>query len=271
MALQERINDAVTFIQPQLGETPEIAVILGSGLSGLAELVEAPIVIDYQDIPYFKSSSAPGHVGRLLFGRIADKPVACMQGRLHFYEGNQPEDTVFPLQVLHALGARALVVTNAAGAINLDFEVGDIMLITDHINLFGAHPLTFGADQELFEFLDMTYAYAPNMQTIARQVAQNQNLNLREGVYLGVRGPSFETPAEIRAYRSWGADAVGMSTVFEVIVANQLRMQTLGFSLITNMAAGILDQPLSGEEVIETASFAAVKIQNLVLDVLREL
>ncbi|MDR2957638.1 MAG: purine-nucleoside phosphorylase [Coriobacteriales bacterium] len=271
MALQDRINEAVAFIQPQLSEVPDYAIVLGSGLSGLAELVDVQVIVDYKDIPYFKTSGAPGHVGRLLFGHVGGKSVACMQGRLHFYEGNKPEDTVFPLQVLNALGAQTLVVTNAAGGINLGFEVGDIMLITDHINFTGAHPLTIGDEQGLHDFLDMTYTYSRNLQDVARQVAVDQGLNLREGVYLGVRGPSFETPAEIRAFRVWGADAVGMSTVFEVLAANLAGMQILGFSLITNMAAGVLDQPLSGEEVIETAAFAAGKMQKLVLGVLAAL
>ena len=271
MALQDRIKEAVDFIQPKLSEVPEYAVILGSGLNGLAELVENPIIVDYRDIPYFKTSGAPGHVGRLLFGQVGGKPVACMQGRLHFYEGNKPEDTVFPLQVLNALGAQNLIVTNAAGGINLDFQVGDIMLILDHINFTGTHPLTIGAEQGLYDFLDMTFAYNRELQEVARQVAASQDLNLREGVYLGLRGPSFETPAEIRAFRVWGADAVGMSTVFEVLVANLLKMRILGFSLITNMAAGVLEQPLSGEEVIETAGFAAVKMESLVLGILRAL
>ena len=271
MALPERIAEAVAYIQPRLVETPQYLIILGSGLGGLAEMVEVSCSIDYADIPYFKSSGAPGHVGRLLFGRIAGKAVACMQGRLHFYEGNKPEDTVFPVQVLSALGASTLVVTNAAGGVNLGFEVGDIMLITDHINFMGAHPLTIGEEQGLHDFLDMTYTYDRALQQTARQVAAEQQLTLREGVYLAVRGPSFETPAEIRAFRTWGADAVGMSTVFETIVANLAGMRILGLSLITNMAAGVLDQPLSGEEVMQTAAVAAGRMENLVLGLLDKL
>lgn len=268
MALRDRIQEAIGFIQPRLQEAPEHVIILGSGLNGLAGMVEGPVVIDYPEIPHFKASGAPGHVGRLLFGRVAGQPVACMQGRLHLYEGNRPEDTVFPLQALAALGARTLIVTNAAGAINTGFAVGDIMLITDHINFTGSHPLTIGDEQGLYDFLDMTYAYDRALQERARQVAAGQGLDLREGVYLGVRGPSFETPAEIRAFRAWGADAVGMSTIFEVLAANLAGLRTLGFSLITNMAAGILDQPLSGEEVVAAAAVSAAKMQRLVLGVL---
>ncbi|MCL2631791.1 MAG: purine-nucleoside phosphorylase [Coriobacteriia bacterium] len=271
MPLKDRIQEAAAFIAPRIADAPDIAIILGSGLGGLAELIEVDTAIDYQVIPYFKESGAPGHEGRLLFGKVAGKSIACMQGRLHYYEGNSAEDTVFPLQVLNALGAKTLLVTNAAGGINTEFEVGDIMLITDHINLTGASPLTMGDEQGLYDFLDMSYAYTPKLHETVRAVAKAQNLTLREGVYLGLRGPSFETPAEIRAFRIWGADAVGMSTIFEVITANQVGMQTIGLSLITNMAAGILDQPLSGEEVMQTAAFAAEKMQNLALGILSEL
>jgi purine-nucleoside phosphorylase len=271
MALQDRIREAKDFIEPHLKEVPEYLIVLGSGLNGLAEMVDDPVVIGYSDIPHFKASGAPGHVGRLLFGRVAGKPVACMQGRLHFYEGNRPEDTVFPLQALSAIGAKTLVITNAAGAINTGFDVGDIMLITDHINLTGDHPLTIGDEQGLYDFLDMTYAYNRELAQVARQVAAAQGLSLREGVYIGVRGPSFETPAEIRAFRAWGADAVGMSTIFEVLAANLVGLRTLGLSLITNMAAGVLDQPLSGEEVMATAAVSATKMQALVLGVLSAL
>ncbi|MCL2136918.1 MAG: purine-nucleoside phosphorylase [Coriobacteriia bacterium] len=271
MLLVDRISEASSFIQPFLNEAPEYAIILGSGLGGLSELVENQVIIDYQDIPHFKVSGAPGHIGRLIFGRIKAKAVVCMQGRLHYYEGNDPEDTVFPLLVLNALGAQTLLVTNAAGGINTDFAVGDIMLITDHINLTGSHPLTIGNEQGLHEFIDMTYAYTPALRETVHAAAKKQGISLQEGVYLGVRGPSFETPAEIRAFRIWGADAVGMSTVFEVIAANFKGMQTIGLSLITNMAAGILDEPLSGDDVIKTAAFAAQKMQNLVQEILAEL
>ena len=271
MALQDRINEALAFISPQLSEAPELALILGSGLGGLAEAFTPDATINYNDIPHFKSSSAPGHVGRLLFGHLHGKYVACMQGRLHYYEGNAPEDTVFPLRVLNALGANTLIVTNASGGVNLGFDVGDIMLITDHINLMGANPLTFGLDQNLYDFQDMSYAYSRTLAEHARNTASEINLPLRQGIYLAVRGPSFETPAEIKAFRTLGADAVGMSTVFEVIVANQLNMQVLGLSLITNMAAGVLDQPLSGDDVVQTAATAASKMQALVLGVIQKL
>jgi purine-nucleoside phosphorylase len=169
---------------------------------------------------------------------------------------------------MHALGARTLVVTNAAGAVNTGYGVGDIMLITDHINLTGSHPLTMGDEQELYEFTDMTYAYTPALREKALSAAEACGLALRQGVYIGVRGPTFETPAEIRAFRTWGADAVGMSTIFEVMAAASLGMKVVGLSLITNMAAGVLDQPITGEEVLEVSKVAAKGMEALILSFL---
>jgi purine-nucleoside phosphorylase len=271
LCLKERIEVASSSIQQKLKIQPEVVLILGSGFAGLAAAINAHLCINYQDIPNFKSSGAPGHLGRLVFGQLAGVEVACMQGRLHFYEGNSPEDIVFPLQVMQHLGTQSLIVTNAAGAINCDFQVGDIMMISDHINMTGASPLTIGDVQDLRDFVDMSYAYTPALRDLTRQVAKSQGLTLREGVYLGLRGPNFETPAEIRAYRSMGADAVGMSTVFEVIQAAQLKMKVLGLSLVTNMAAGILDQPLSLDEVTATAKHAAASIDRLIHGVLGQL
>jgi purine-nucleoside phosphorylase len=270
MSQKDRINQAVAVIQPHLNTPPRVALILGSGLGGLAKRIDVQFSIDYRDIPYFKESGAPGHVGRLVFGELSGEQVVCMQGRLHAYEGNSATEIVFPLQVMHALGASGLIVTNAAGAINADFEPGDIMLITDHINLTGSHPLTLGDEQDFREFTDLTYAYTPALRKQSLAAAASCDLTLRQGVYLGVRGPTFETPAEIRAFRIWGADAVGMSTVFEVMAAASLGMDILGLSLITNMAAGVLDQPITGEEVLETSKVAARNVESLVLQVLRE-
>jgi purine-nucleoside phosphorylase len=270
MSQKDRINQAVAVIQPHLKASPRIALILGSGLGGLARRIDARISIDYRDIPHFKEAGAPGHAGRLVFGELSGQQIVCMQGRLHAYEGNSAAEIVFPLQVMHALGALGLIVTNAAGAINTSFEPGDIMLITDHINLTGSHPLTLGDEQDFREFTDMTYAYTPALRKQAFAVAESCDLALKQGVYLGVRGPTFETPAEIRAFRIWGADAVGMSTVFEVMAAASLGMDILGLSLITNMAAGVLDQPITGEEVLETSKVAARHMESFVLQMLRE-
>ncbi|MDR0349929.1 MAG: purine-nucleoside phosphorylase [Coriobacteriales bacterium] len=268
MSQKNRVAQAVATIEPHLSVQPRIALILGSGLGELAKRIDAHFSIDYRDIPYFKESGAPGHAGRLIFGELAGQQVVCMQGRLHAYEGNSATEIVFPVQVMQALGAEALVVTNAAGAINTDFEAGDVMLITDHINLTGSHPLTLGDEQDTREFTDLTYAYTPALREKTLAAAEACDLTLRQGVYLGVRGPTFETPAEIRAFRVWGADAVGMSTVFEVMAAASLKMDVLGLSLITNMAAGILDQPITGCEVLELSKVAAQRVEALVLKVL---
>ena len=207
------------------------------------------------DIPRFPVSTAPGHAGRFVFGRLSGRMVLCMQGRFHYYEGHDMAAIALPVRVLKALGCRALVLTNAAGGVNWDFSVGDFMLITDHINFMGANPLRGENDDAIGpRFCDMTHVYTPEFQQTARQVAAQQGITLREGVYLGYMGPSFETPAEIRAFRTLGADAVGMSTVPEAIAASHCGLPVLGVSLITNMAAGMAGKRLSGDEVIEIAN-----------------
>ena len=253
-------------LRERLGEfRPRVLLILGSGLGALGDAVEDPIIVPYADVPHMKFSTAPGHTGRFLFGRLAGQPVAVMQGRLHTYEGWSFADVAYPVRVLRLLGAEALVVTNAAGAVNRDFSVGDIMLITDHIKLFGISPLC-GANVEAFgpRFPDMSRVYTPALGDVARQAAKTLGIPLREGVYMYFPGPQYETPAEVRAARLLGADAVGMSTVPEAIVASHCGMQVLGFTLCTNMAAGVLDQPLSGEEVIAAGQAAGPRFSALV-------
>jgi len=268
MLLVDRIEEAVAAVRVQTSAVPRVALILGSGLGGLVRGIEVQASFDYCDLPHFKTSGVRGHVGRLVFGQLAGQEVVCMQGRLHPYEGYTPEEIAFPLRVMQALGAETLIITNAAGGINLDFKVGEKMLITDHINFTGGNPLTFSEDQGAPVFVDMSYAYTPALRSLALSAAEKTGIVLKEGIYLGLRGPSFETPAEIRAFRSWGADAVGMSTVHEVIAAAALGMQILGLSLITNMAAGVLDQPLTGEEVFATARLAASDMEVLVTEIL---
>jgi purine-nucleoside phosphorylase len=268
MLLAERIEEAVAAIRAQTSVVPRIALILGSGLGGLARGIDAQASLDYRSLPHFRTSGAKGHAGCLILGQLAGQQVVCMQGRLHPYEGYTPEEIAFPLRVMQALGAETLIVTNAAGGINLDFEVGEKMLITDHINFTGGNPLTFSEDQGTPVFVDMSYAYTPALRSLALSAAERVGVVLKEGTYLGLRGPNFETPAEIRAFRGWGADAVGMSTVYEVIAAASLGMQILGLSLITNMAAGVLDQPLTGEEVFATARLAASDMEALVTEIL---
>lgn len=254
-ALRRRLN----------GFVPQILLILGSGLGALGDQVESPIVVPYEEVPHMKHSTAPDHKGRFVFGRLAGRNVAVMQGRLHAYEGWSFADAAYPVRVLRLLGAETLIVTNAAGAVNDAFDVGDIMLITDHIKFFAMSPLT-GPNVEEFgpRFPDMTHVYTPALQAVARDAAKKLDLRLQEGVYMYFPGPQYETPAEIRAARLLGADAVGMSTVPETIVAAHCGMKVLGFTLCTNMAAGVLDQPLSGEEVIEAGKIAAPRFSALV-------
>ena len=247
------------------GFVPKTLLILGSGLGALADEVEDPIVVPYAEVPHMKYSTAPGHKGQFVFGKLAGQNVAVMQGRLHAYEGWSFADAAYPVRVLRLLGADTLLVTNAAGAVNEDFSVGDIMLITDHIRLFGVSPLC-GPNIDEFgpRFPDSTYLYTPSLRETAKGCASKLGIDLQEGVYMYFPGPQYETPAEIRTARILGADAVGMSTVPEAIVAGHCGMQVLGFSLCTNMAAGVLDQPLSGDEVIEAGKQAAPKFSALV-------
>jgi purine-nucleoside phosphorylase len=254
-ALREKLN----------GFQPEVLLILGSGLGALGNEVEDAIVVPYEEVPHMKHSTAPDHKGQFVFGRLSGRNVAVMQGRLHAYEGWSFADAAYPVRLLRLLGAETLIVTNAAGAVNTAFDVGDIMLITDHIKLFAMSPLT-GPNVEEFgpRFPDMTHAYTPALQEVANRAAKELGIRLQEGVYMYFPGPQYETPAEIRAARLLGADAVGMSTVPEVITAGHCGMKVLGFTLCTNMAAGVLDQPLTGEEVIEAGKVAAPRFSALV-------
>lgn len=244
---------------------PRALLILGSGLGFLGDEVENPVVVPYGEVPHMKHSTAPDHRGQFVFGRLAGQDVAVMQGRLHAYEGWTMADTGYPVRLARLLGAETLVVTNAAGAVNTAFSPGDIMLITDHIKLFGAGPLD-GPNVSEFgpRFPDVSHVYTPALQEAARQSAEELGLPLRQGVYMYFPGPQFETPAEVRMARILGADAVGMSTVPEAIVAAHCGMRVLGFTLCTNMAAGVLEQPLSGQEVLEAAEKAAPRFSALV-------
>ena len=253
--LSRAVSEAAEYLRARLPARPDLALVLGSGLGGLADRIEDPVYIPYGQIPRFPVSTAPGHAGRFVFGRLSGRMVLCMQGRFHYYEGHDMAAIALPVRVLKALGCRALVLTNAAGGVNWDFAVGHFMLITDHINFMGANPLRGENDDAIGpRFCDMTHVYTPEFQQTARQVAAQQGITLREGVYLGYMGPSFETPAEIRAFRTLGADAVGMSTVPEAIAASHCGLPVLGVSLITNMAAGMAGKRLSGDEVIEIAN-----------------
>ena len=267
----EQVQEAAAYVRERIGEEPRIGIILGSGLGGIAEVIEDKHVIPYGDIPHFVCSTAPGHKGQFVAGRFGGKPVICMQGRLHFYEGHALSDIIFPVRVMKLLGVRSLIVTNAAGGVNTDFQVGDLMLIEDHINFMGTNPLIGPNDAEFGpRFCDMSYTYTPSLRRAAEDAAEKLGIFLRRGVYLGCTGPSYETPAEIRAFRTLGADAVGMSTVPEAIAASHCGLKVLAFSLITNMAAGILDQPLSEEEVIEIGSRRGAELQRLITQIVTD-
>lgn len=250
--MYDSAKQSAQYIQSKITATPEIGLILGSGLGILADEIENAVAIPYSEIPNFPVSTVHGHAGQLVIGQLSGKTVIAMQGRFHHYEGYSMDKVTFPVRVMKLLGVEKLIVTNAAGGVNKDFTPGDLMLITDHIN-FMSNPL-IGANDERFgpRFPDMSTAYDKEFQQLARKVAADLNIEIQEGVYLGLTGPTYETPAEIRMIRTLGGDAVGMSTVPEVIVANHSSMRVLGISCITNMAAGILDQPLNHEEVIET-------------------
>lgn len=248
------LNKSVEFIKTKIDYKPEVGIILGSGLGDFADNISNAIEIDYSDIPGFPQSTVVGHSGKLIFGDLEGKKVVAMKGRIHYYEGQGIERTVFPTKVLCELGIQNLVVTNAAGGVNKSFEPGDIMIIRDHINFAGTNPL-IGANEEDKgpRFLDMTDAYSKELRKKAKEVAKEVGLDVKEGVYMWFTGPCYETPAEVKLARILGADSVGMSTVPEVIIARHRGVKVLGFSCITNMAAGILDQPLNHEEVIEVS------------------
>jgi len=247
------IRQAVEFLKSQIEVRPQVAVVLGSGLGAFAEELENPLAIPYASIPGWPSSTAIGHAGRLVFGKLAALDVAVMAGRVHLYEGYSPAQVTFGVRVLGLLGVRSMLFTNAAGGINLELERGGLVLISDHINLQGSNPLAGPNDDALGpRFPDMSEAYPRELRALAHEVGSELGLRLAEGVYAAMLGPSYETPAEIRYLRTIGADVVGMSTVPEVIAANHMGMRVLGISCVTNMAAGILPQRISHAEVLET-------------------
>ncbi|OCT12465.1 purine-nucleoside phosphorylase [Paenibacillus pectinilyticus] len=271
-SLMQDIQAAAAFIKKETNMTPQIGLILGSGLGVLADLIEQPIVIDYSRIPHFPVSTVEGHAGELVVGTIKGKQVLVMKGRFHAYEGYGAETVSFPVRVMKELGVETLIVTNAAGGINENFQVGDLMVISDHLNMTFRNPLIGPNDAALgVRFPDMSEAYSKRLRKLAHDVAATQDFKLQEGVYVGLLGPNYETPAEIRMFRTLGGDSVGMSTVPEVIVARHAGIEVLGFSCISNMASGILDQPLSHAEVMETTEKVKPKFLKLVLGIIEAL
>jgi purine-nucleoside phosphorylase len=248
------IAQTADWLRRRIGATPDVAIVLGSGLGDFTAALGGATTIDYHDIPNWPASAVVGHAGRLVVGTLAGKRVAALSGRVHFYEGHDLRTVTFATRVIGVLGVKTIVLTNAAGGINLGFTPGTLMLIDDHINLLGSNPLVGPNDDRLGpRFPDMSEVYSLHLRTLANAAAKAQNSPLAHGVYVALHGPSYETPAEIRYLRAIGADAVGMSTVPEAIVARHMGLDVLGISCITNMAAGVLPQPLVHDEVMDVA------------------
>lgn len=265
----KKIDQTVDFLKRKIDSVPEIAIILGSGLGKLADVIEDAKVIPYGEIPNFPETTVAGHEGKLIFGKVRNRSIVAMKGRFHYYEGNDMDTVVYPIRVFKRLGIGNIIVTNAAGGVNTSFKPGDLMLITDHISLFCENPLRGANIDELgSRFPDMTMTYDRELQKLALESAGKLGIDLKAGVYAYCKGPSYESPAEIRAIRNLGGDAVGMSTVPETIVARHMQMRILGISCITNMAAGILDQPLNHEEVMETGRMVEKKFTELVSEII---
>ena len=251
LSLYERAEKAARMIRARMETEVWVAIVLGSGLGAFADDLTDPVAISYKDIPGFARSTVEGHAGRLVIGKTGDVTVAAMQGRFHFYEGYSLEEVTFPIRVLKLLGVRTLVLTNAAGALNVEFAPGSLMVISDHINLLGANPLT-GPNDDRFgpRFPDLTLVYAAELQNLVIEEARAMDMEMRRGIYAALSGPSYETPAEIHMVRTLGADAVGMSTVPEAIVARHMDMRVIGISCITNLAAGVSNRPIDHSQVM---------------------
>lgn len=258
------LMQSVKYIQSTGADAPKVAMVLGSGLGGISDIMDVEAAIPYADIPGFVRSTAIGHAGKLLLGKVSGVPCAVMSGRNHIYEGYTAAQVAYPVYVLKRLGVEKLILTNAAGAVNQRFTPGDLMLITDHLNLMGVSPIVKDYVDEIgLRFVDMSKTYAPELIRRAESVAQEMGVMLRKGVYAMFLGPQFETPAEIRMARMLGADAVGMSTVPEAIAASHCGIKVLGVSCMTNMAAGILDQPITHDEVLEVGRRVEDKMKKL--------
>ncbi|MDB4868368.1 MAG: purine-nucleoside phosphorylase [Cohnella sp.] len=263
------IDETAAYLASRTRIRPEVGLILGSGLGVLGDELDDSVTIPYADIPHFPMSTVEGHAGELVLGRLQGRQVALMRGRFHMYEGYEAERTTLPIRVMKALGVKTLLVTNAAGGINLGYEPGDLMVISDHLNLTGRNPLAGPNDNALgVRFPDMSEAYSRRLREVVKSTASELGFAVKEGIYAGLLGPNYETPAEICMLRTLGADAVGMSTVSEVIVARHSGIEVMGISCISNMAAGILDQPLSHEEVMETSEKVKERFISLVMAVL---
>lgn len=272
MTYYDQVAEAAAFLRVKFDVlTPRVGLVLGSGLGAVADAIAPVVTVPYSDIPHFPQSTVEGHSGRLVAGRIGKVPVVVMQGRVHSYEGYTPQQVTFPMRVLGVLGVRAVVLTNAAGGIKEGYSVGQLVALGDHINQMGWNPLT-GPNEERFavrqgaglRFFDMTEAYSKRLRALAKEAAAEEGFDLEEGVYLATPGPSFETPAEVRAFRTLGATLVGMSTVPETIVARHMGIEILGISCVTNLAAGLGATQLSHEEVSETGKKVEKRLASLI-------
>ncbi|WP_300259163.1 purine-nucleoside phosphorylase [Clostridium sp.] len=272
MDLSNKIKTSAEYIKGKSKYKPTIGLILGSGLGAIADQIENPEYYPYNEIPNFPVSTVEGHAGRLVIGKFQGKEVIAMQGRFHYYEGYSMQEVTCPVRVMRLLGVETLIVTNAAGAVNKDYTPGDLMIISDHLNLSGSNPL-IGKNLSEFgtRFPDMSNAYDKDLRLQVKDIAKNLGIEVREGVYAMFSGPTYETPAEIRMVRTLGADAVGMSTVPEVIIANHSGMKVIGVSCMTNMAAGILEQPLNHEEVMETSAKVRKTFIELMTNIIKEI
>jgi purine-nucleoside phosphorylase len=266
-----RVKEAADFVR-QLGAVPDVAVVLGSGLGDFTERLASAADVAYEQIPHWPASRVVGHAGRLVLGSIRGRRVAALAGRVHFYEGHDLRTVTFPARVVGLLGVRTIILTNAAGGVNTAFAAGSLMVMDDHINLMGHNPLV-GDNDDRFgpRFPDMTDVYSPRLRAMADRAGSSVNVPVVHGVYAALRGPSYETPAEIRYLRTIGADAVGMSTVPEAIVARHMGLEVLGISCVTNMAAGVLPQPLHHDEVMETARRVRPRFGALVEEIIGSL
>ena len=266
-AVFEKVKECYEDIRSKTDFVPDIALVLGSGLGDFAENIEVKEVIEYKDIKGFPVSTAPGHEGRFILGTLGDKKIICMKGRIHYYEGYPITDVVLPARIMKMMGAKVLFLTNASGGINPSFKAGDFMLLTGHISSLVPNPLIGANIPELgVRFPDMTYVYDPELNDIIRSSAKELGIELKEGVYIQTTGPSYESPDEIRMFGRWGADAVGMSTVVEAIAAHHAGMRVVAVSCIANLAAGISENKLTEEEVLEAGVKAAPKFKALLID-----
>ncbi|MEA4826673.1 purine-nucleoside phosphorylase [Clostridium sp. JNZ J1-5] len=272
MNLYNNIKEAADYILEKTKVKPEIALILGSGLGAIADQIEDAEYYDYKDIPHFPVSTVEGHAGRLVIGTLEGKKVVAMQGRFHYYEGYAMKEVTFPVRVMKLLGISKLIVTNAAGAVNEGYKPGDLMLISDHLNLSGDNPL-IGKNLNEFgtRFPDMSDIYDKQLRQRVKEIAKSLGVELREGVYACMSGPTYETPAEVKMVRILGGDAVGMSTAPESIVAVHSGVKVIGISCMTNMAAGILEQPLNHEEVVETSARVRETFIKLMKQIIKEI